>query len=59
MDLTAPFYPSGALGFQGGLLVALAVGTGFGFFLERAGLGNGNKLASQFYLTDLTVFKMM
>jgi hypothetical protein len=31
----------------------------FGFFLERGGLGNAVKLAGQFYLTDLTVFKVM
>lgn len=41
------------------LFTAFLVGTGFGFFLERAGLGNSRKLASQFYGTDMTVFKMM
>jgi uncharacterized membrane protein YedE/YeeE len=41
------------------LWLALALGLGFGFFLERAGLGNSVKLAAQFYLTDLTVFKVM
>jgi hypothetical protein len=38
---------------------AVVIGLAFGFFLERAGLGNGRKLAAQFYLTDLTVFKVM
>lgn len=41
------------------LWLALAIGVGFGFFLERAGLGSSVKLAAQFYLTDLTVFKVM
>jgi uncharacterized membrane protein YedE/YeeE len=41
------------------LWIALAIGVGFGFFLERAGLGNSVKLAAQFYLRDLTVFKVM
>jgi uncharacterized protein len=41
------------------LLVAVAIGTAFGFTLERAGLGNARKLAGQFYFTDLTVFKVM
>jgi uncharacterized membrane protein YedE/YeeE len=41
------------------LLVAVAIGIAFGFTLERAGLGNARKLAGQFYLTDLTVFKVM
>ena len=31
----------------------------FGVALERAGLGNARKLTGQFYLTDLTVFKVM
>lgn len=42
-----------------GLLLALLIGIGFGWFLERGGLGNATKLAGQFYLTDLTVFKVM
>lgn len=41
------------------LLVSFAIGLGFGFFLERAGFGNAKKLAMQFYLRDLTVFKVM
>jgi uncharacterized protein len=40
-------------------LIAFAVGIGFGFALERAGFGNANKLAMQFYFRDLTVFKVM
>ena len=40
-------------------LVALLIGIGFGFALERAGLGSARKLAGQFYGTDLTVFKVM
>jgi uncharacterized membrane protein YedE/YeeE len=38
---------------------ALLIGIAFGWFLERAGLGNARKLAGQFYFTDLTVFKVM
>jgi uncharacterized membrane protein YedE/YeeE len=41
------------------LLLALVIGIAFGWTLERAGLGNARKLAGQFYLTDLTVFKVM
>ena len=44
---------------QGGLLVALLIGLGFGFVLERAGFGRSTKLAAQFYLRDMTVFKVM
>ena len=41
------------------LLLPLAIGIAFGFTLERAGLGNAKKLTGQFYLTDLTVFRVM
>jgi hypothetical protein len=41
------------------LALAVVIGTAFGFALERAGLGDAPKLAGQFYLTDLTVFKVM
>lgn len=40
-------------------LVNLLVGFGFGFTLERAGFGDSRKLAAQFYLTDMTVLKVM
>ena len=41
------------------LLTAIALGFLFGFTLERAGFGNARKLAGQFYLNDMTVFKVM
>ena len=41
------------------LALAVAIGIAFGWTLERAGLGSARKLAGQFYLTDLTVFKVM
>jgi uncharacterized protein len=55
VDVTAPFLESGAAS----LAAALAIGVAFGAALERAGLGSAPKLAGQFYLTDLTVFKVM
>ncbi len=42
-----------------GLIVAVLLGFGFGFVLERAGFGRSTKLAAQFYFTDMTVFKVM
>ena len=42
-----------------GMIVALLIGFGFGFVLERAGFGRANKLAAQFYLYDMTVLKVM
>lgn len=41
------------------LVFALLIGIGFGFVLERGGLGNAKKLIAQFLLKDLTVFKVM
>jgi uncharacterized membrane protein YedE/YeeE len=41
------------------LLIAVGLGFGFGFVLERAGFGRSTKLAGQFYLHDMTVFKVM
>jgi hypothetical protein len=58
VDVT-PLYELGAFGHGTSLLVAVAIGVGFGWFLERGGMGNARKLAGQFYLTDLTVFKLM
>jgi uncharacterized membrane protein YedE/YeeE len=55
--MSAPF--SEAFGSDAALWVALAIGIAFGFTLERAGMGNAKKLVGQFYLTDMTVFKVM
>jgi hypothetical protein len=46
----------GKIGFY---FVALLIGFAFGYLLEMAGFGNSNKLAGQFYLKDMTVFKVM
>jgi uncharacterized membrane protein YedE/YeeE len=59
MDMTAPLYTAGLFGEDFSLVVAVFIGIGFGFFLERAGFGSARKLVAQFYLTDLTVFKVM
>jgi hypothetical protein len=42
-----------------GLVIAVLIGFGFGFVLERAGFGRAPKLAAQFYFRDMTVFKVM
>lgn len=59
MDVRLPLAELGVLGEGASLLVALGIGVAFGGCLERAGLGSAPKLAAQFYLTDLTVFKVM
>jgi len=43
----------------GAFLVYLLIGFAFGYVLEIAGFGNSKKLAAQFYLTELTVLKVM
>ena len=57
--MTAPLMSTGALSPAFSLPIALLIGIGFGFFLERAGFGSARKLVAQFYLTDLRVFKVM
>ncbi len=57
--MIAPLFKFGAFGPETSLVVAFIIGIGFGFFLERAGFGSARKLVSQFYLNDLTVFKVM
>lgn len=57
--MQAPFYKFDHFGDEFSLIVALFIGIGFGFFLERAGFGNARKLAAQFYFRDLRVLKVM
>ena len=57
--MSMPLYEQGVFGEGASLWIALAIGIAFGWFLERGGMGNARKLAGQFYLTDLTVFKVM
>ncbi|MEP6491073.1 MAG: YeeE/YedE thiosulfate transporter family protein [bacterium] len=57
--MRAPFFEFGAFGDHGALIAAVLIGVAFGWCLERAGMGSARKLAGQFYLTDLTVFKVM
>lgn len=57
--MTAPYFELGYFGARGALVAALIIGIGFGWCLESAGMGSARKLAGQFYLTDLTVFKVM
>jgi len=57
--MTFPFEVLNLAQREVGLVVAVLIGFGFGFVLERAGFGRATKLAAQFYLTDMTVFKVM
>lgn len=57
--MTFPFEVLNLAQREVGLVVAVLIGFGFGFVLERAGFGRATKLAAQFYLSDMTVFKVM
>ncbi|UCE03577.1 MAG: YeeE/YedE family protein [Candidatus Latescibacterota bacterium] len=57
--MMATIFPLQSLGSEASLLTAIVLGFLFGFSLERAGFGNARKLAAQFYLRDMTVFKVM
>ena len=41
------------------LAIALVLGVGFGYCLERAGFGSARKLTAVFYLFDMAVVKVM
>lgn len=42
-----------------GLALAVVLGIGFGFVLERGGLGQAKKLVGQFYGNDMTVLRVL
>lgn len=55
----APFLNNELFSLDVGLVLSVLIGIGFGFSLERGGFGSSRKLAAQFYLYDMTVFKVM
>ena len=57
--MTFPFEALNSASREIGLIVAVLIGIAFGFVLERAGFGRADKLAAQFYLRDMRVFKVM
>ncbi len=52
-------YGLNALDTNRAFLLALLLGGGFGFALERAGFGSSRRLAGVFYLADMAVVKVM
>ena len=53
------FFNLDALGTPHAFLLALIIGVGFGFALERAGFSSSRRLAGVFYFTDMAVVKVM
>jgi thiosulfate/3-mercaptopyruvate sulfurtransferase len=52
-------YSLDALGTSRAFFLALLIGFGFGFALERAGFSSSRRLAGVFYFTDMAVVKVM
>jgi 3-mercaptopyruvate sulfurtransferase SseA/uncharacterized membrane protein YedE/YeeE len=52
-------YNLDALGTSRAFFLALLLGCGFGFTLERAGFSSSRRLAGVFYFTDMAVVKVM
>lgn len=57
--MTAPLVLNDVIPADCGLWLAVLIGIGMGFFLERAGFGSARKLVAQFYLYDMSVFKVI
>ncbi len=57
--MTNTLYSLDALGTPMAFFVALLIGVGFGFALERAGFSSSRRLAGVFYFTDMAVVKVM
>lgn len=57
--MTAPLLLNDVISAGCSLWWAVLLGIGMGFFLERAGFGSAKKLAAQFFLYDMAVFKVM
>jgi 3-mercaptopyruvate sulfurtransferase SseA len=59
MVMITTFFGTDTLAGSAASIVALLVGFGFGFVLERAGFGSSRKLSGIFYLRDMTVLRVM
>lgn len=57
--MNLPLYSYEQLSNTSNLFAALFIGIGFGYVLEKGGLGNAKKLIAQFLFKDLAVFKAM
>lgn len=57
--MNAPLYKFNLFGADVSLILAFAIGIGFGFMLERGGFGSARILAAQFYFGNMRVLKVM
>jgi hypothetical protein len=54
-----PAYANDLINYPVAMALAVLIGVGFGFSLERGGFGNALVLVDQFYLRDMRVLKVM
>lgn len=54
-----PLYANELINYPVAMALAVLIGVGFGFSLERGGFGNALVLVDQFYLRDMRVLKVM
>ncbi|MCA9544971.1 MAG: hypothetical protein KC613_11295, partial [Myxococcales bacterium] len=54
-----PLYQKGVFEYPAAMAIAVFLGIGFGFMLERGGFGRATILVSQFYNDDMRVLKVM
>lgn len=59
MDMIAPFAKVFSWGATSSAVVAILLGVGFGFFLEKAGFGNAKTLAGVWYGYNFAVIRVM
>lgn len=57
--MSGPYIASHPVSFAWEMVIALGVGLGFGFSLERAGFGRADNLAAIFYGRDFRVLRVM
>ena len=55
----APLIKFEYFGRESGIIIAMFLGFGFGFFLEKAGFGSGKKLCDVWYGRDFAVIRVM
>ncbi|MCB1309422.1 MAG: YeeE/YedE family protein [Leptospiraceae bacterium] len=59
MAMIAPMDKLAFFGREIGIVIAMLLGFGFGFFLERAGFGSARKLCANWYGRDFAVIRVM
>jgi uncharacterized membrane protein YedE/YeeE len=59
MAMSGPLYMMGTIDYGTSLALAVLIGIGFGFALERSGFGDARVLVDIFYFRDMRVLRVM